>query len=209
MAINTAENFNANEMCCDCHRMDKKIKKICKDYCKGGKDGITPHIGENGNWWIGDADTGIHAQGEPGDTANIKALQMQMEGYAGAGIDVLRYDKIIFDNMDGAVYFAELSAFVVTKPGVYKIDWQVSYNAYGITLENGLIINLYVHNVNYAQTMANFSGAAYGQMCGSAVFNIEDFGELPLTFHLRCETEENVKYSDVPVQSNIVVTKLN
>lgn len=24
-----------------------------------GKDGITPHIGENGNWWIGDVDTGV------------------------------------------------------------------------------------------------------------------------------------------------------
>lgn len=26
-----------------------------------GKDGITPHIGENGNWWIGEVDTGIPA----------------------------------------------------------------------------------------------------------------------------------------------------
>lgn len=28
-----------------------------------GKDGITPHIGENGNWFIGDEDTGVKAQG--------------------------------------------------------------------------------------------------------------------------------------------------
>ncbi len=26
-----------------------------------GQDGLTPHIGENGNWWIGDIDTGIFA----------------------------------------------------------------------------------------------------------------------------------------------------
>ena len=26
-----------------------------------GKDGLTPFIGENGNWWIGDADTGVKA----------------------------------------------------------------------------------------------------------------------------------------------------
>ena len=31
-----------------------------------GKDGITPHIGENGNWWVGDQDTGVHAQGDSG-----------------------------------------------------------------------------------------------------------------------------------------------
>ncbi|MCL1945349.1 MAG: hypothetical protein FWF56_06075 [Firmicutes bacterium] len=28
-----------------------------------GKDGTTPHIGDNGNWWIGDYDTGVVAQG--------------------------------------------------------------------------------------------------------------------------------------------------
>lgn len=32
-----------------------------------GKDGLTPHIGENGNWWIGDTDTGISAKGVKGD----------------------------------------------------------------------------------------------------------------------------------------------
>lgn len=28
---------------------------------KDGADGLTPHIGENGNWWIGNKDTGIQA----------------------------------------------------------------------------------------------------------------------------------------------------
>lgn len=31
-----------------------------------GDDGVTPHIGANGNWWIGETDTGTKAQGEPG-----------------------------------------------------------------------------------------------------------------------------------------------
>lgn len=31
-----------------------------------GKDGLTPHIGENGNWWIGEEDTGVKAQGADG-----------------------------------------------------------------------------------------------------------------------------------------------
>lgn len=31
-----------------------------------GKDGLTPYIGLNGNWWIGDTDTGVQAQGEAG-----------------------------------------------------------------------------------------------------------------------------------------------
>ena len=28
-----------------------------------GEDGLTPYIGENGNWWIGNADTGVSASG--------------------------------------------------------------------------------------------------------------------------------------------------
>ena len=31
-----------------------------------GKDGLTPHIGANGNWWIGDYDTGKPSRGEQG-----------------------------------------------------------------------------------------------------------------------------------------------
>lgn len=32
-----------------------------------GDPGITPHIGANGNWWIGTTDTGVKAQGEDGN----------------------------------------------------------------------------------------------------------------------------------------------
>ena len=32
-----------------------------------GEDGITPHIGENGNWYLGDIDTGVRAAGTDGD----------------------------------------------------------------------------------------------------------------------------------------------
>ena len=31
-----------------------------------GEDGHTPHIGDNGNWWIGDTDTEIRAEGKDG-----------------------------------------------------------------------------------------------------------------------------------------------
>ncbi len=32
-----------------------------------GKDGLTPHIGANGNWWIGETDLGVKAEGEDGE----------------------------------------------------------------------------------------------------------------------------------------------
>ena len=31
-----------------------------------GEDGLTPYIGENGNWWVGDADTGKPSRGTDG-----------------------------------------------------------------------------------------------------------------------------------------------
>lgn len=39
-----------------------------------GEDGVTPHIGENGNWWIGETDTGIAATGEDG-----RAVEMSVQ----------------------------------------------------------------------------------------------------------------------------------
>lgn len=37
---------------------------------KDGQNGLTPFIGENGNWWIGDKDTGVHAQGNKGENGS-------------------------------------------------------------------------------------------------------------------------------------------
>lgn len=35
-----------------------------------GENGITPHIGENNNWFIGDIDTNVNATGPKGDTGH-------------------------------------------------------------------------------------------------------------------------------------------
>lgn len=47
-----------------------------------GKDGITPHIGENGNWFIGDKDTGVSASGGTfgGGTADIPEYDLTSLG---------------------------------------------------------------------------------------------------------------------------------
>lgn len=42
--------------------------KATGDTGAAGEDGLTPRIGENGNWWIGDTDTGVLAKGKKGDT---------------------------------------------------------------------------------------------------------------------------------------------
>jgi hypothetical protein len=39
---------------------------------KDGVDGLTPFIGDNGNWWIGNEDTGVQAEGKDGDELNLQ-----------------------------------------------------------------------------------------------------------------------------------------
>ena len=51
--------------------MEKKGTKGDK-----GADGLTPFIGENGNWWIGEKDTGVKAAADaavPAGSENISA----------------------------------------------------------------------------------------------------------------------------------------
>ena len=47
-------------------------------------NGITPHIGADGNWWIGDADTGVRAQGPQGP-----AYELTDDDRNGIAADVL------------------------------------------------------------------------------------------------------------------------
>ncbi len=44
-----------------------------------GEAGLTPFIGDNGNWWIGTTDTGVKAQGETGATGATGAQGPQGE----------------------------------------------------------------------------------------------------------------------------------
>lgn len=43
-----------------------------------GENGITPHIGENGNWYLGDTDTGKPSRGEKGDSGDAGDFIIKM-----------------------------------------------------------------------------------------------------------------------------------
>ncbi|MDD5293119.1 MAG: hypothetical protein PHW40_02250, partial [Candidatus Izemoplasmatales bacterium] len=59
-----------------------------------GKDGTTPHIGENGNWFIGEVDTGVQAQGPDGELSGIKLNGTLVEDDDGVVDIVLVADNI-------------------------------------------------------------------------------------------------------------------
>lgn len=57
-------------------KLDEYIQKIGGSGGSGvpgtpGKDGITPTIGDNGNWYLGDTDTGKPSRGDTGDVGPV------------------------------------------------------------------------------------------------------------------------------------------
>ena len=61
------------ECCPVCPASQDEPLELCANVslCKDGKDGITPYIGDNGNWFIGSTDTGVPAKGKDGLTPHI------------------------------------------------------------------------------------------------------------------------------------------
>lgn len=94
-----------------------------------GKDGTTPHIGANGNWFIGDTDTGVAAGGVGGGEYEIPTFNLAALGLPSIAPDG-EYVMAEFDTTElmgaldkGAVKFvaqfnmgAEVSATLVLNP---------------------------------------------------------------------------------------------
>lgn len=81
-----------------------------------GADGLTPYIGDNGNWWIGDTDTGVLADWEK---ANNVPLTPVSSG--------LQYKTMTFDGRSG--YF-------VTGWDIDEFDDDYFYAKYGDDFDN-------------------------------------------------------------------------
>ena len=67
-----------------------------------GTDGLTPHIGSNGNWWIGSTDTGIKATGSDGkDGQNGVDGQDGKDGVGIANIEINENGELVVTLTDG------------------------------------------------------------------------------------------------------------
>ena len=103
---------------------------MAMEYGTPGKDGITPHIGENLNWFVGEVDTGIRAVGEDGYTP-VKGVdyfdgEPGKDGYTPQkGIDY-------FDGKDGNDYVLteadkqEIAGMVEVPEGGTVTDEQIA-----------------------------------------------------------------------------------
>lgn len=74
-----------------------------------GKDGVTPAVGYNGNWFIGDKDTGQKAQGPTGSMANTVKLTNDTDlNYTVDNGLYMKTDGKVIHGPDGAQVFTVL-----------------------------------------------------------------------------------------------------
>lgn len=48
-----------------------------------GQDGVTPHIGPNGNWWVGNTDTGFPSRGPRGFSGKAPTISFRYDEESG------------------------------------------------------------------------------------------------------------------------------
>lgn len=165
-----------------------------------GIPGNTPHIGENGNWWIGDTDTGITAQGPQGlpggewggiggDIANQADL-MALIGSGGdlpwvsgrllnrsmaANVWVTGFD-VNTDTVRGDETMIDGIYFVANEPGIYFISFSPSSSNIGNTQRQAGCIDS--SGVSWTN-ISNYTSGGFPSHFG--VVEMEAEGRLALT----------------------------
>lgn len=95
-----------------------------------GQDGLTPTIGDNGNWYLGDTDTGKPSRGEVGPTPDLSDYVKNTDYANGTtGGTVKSANQFFVTSSNGYVYSGELSK------EAYKSIGNASFISKG-TLEN-------------------------------------------------------------------------
>ena len=130
-----------------------------------GENGVTPHIGENGNWFIGDTDTGVKAAGTNGTNGtngvNGAAGEKGEKGDEGRGIDRIEvdyeYDNDGNETMVYRVYYKGENEPEIIRVAMPKKVTYISYagsEVFGVCGENDEkpVLKLYVtYEVGYGE----------------------------------------------------------
>ena len=133
-----------------------------------GADGIVPNIGENGNWWIGDTDTGVSAKGEKGDKGSTgpDGANSYVNGKDGKDAEPFRFRVNKMNNtfelsIDGGVTWQPCGT-VSNDPTASEI---LSYPVDNITILSGYIN----HEGNYVLPTSS-TGDRHGAIIDLSVF---------------------------------------
>ena len=84
------------------------------DSLKGadGKDAETPHVGQNGNWWLGDRDLGISASGYPAGVTSVATFGIVPDTEEDLADKI---QAVIDENPNTTLFFPD-GVYLVSKP---------------------------------------------------------------------------------------------
>lgn len=109
---------------------DGKDGRDGKDGTNGrdGKDGISPHIGVNGNWWVGETDTGVKASGSSGGgalgyAAAVDDITVDTEGLTELELSLdltACYEARIFVYVPATSLGSNYTYYLITGDGAYQ-----------------------------------------------------------------------------------------
>ena len=101
-----------------------------------GKDGVTPVIGDNGNWWIDGVDTGISATGEAGKSAYEIAVE---NGFTGTYEEWLKH--LVENLVPPTPYIGENGDWYIDGKDteIKAVDGETGESAYDIAVRNGFV----------------------------------------------------------------------
>ena len=118
-----------------------------------GKDGITPHIGENGNWYLGDTDTGKPSRGEKGDSGGAGDFIIKMTLASGDnGSYTLASCDATIEQIDAAVA-AEKRVVVIASADGISFELPMLQGAQGVlyafgTFMSGQMMTSFVQKID-------------------------------------------------------------
>ena len=203
-----------------------------------GQDGQSPYIGSNGNWWIGETDTGIKAQGQQGpagqdgatgQTAWSNTILPSDNGYVTVNKgSALVGETIVFTIVPNNHYY--VSSFLVN--GMECVD-DVSNNSYEtLMVANGFVIraifSLDYSSLEYSPSWS-YNASAHWHECITPGFEYIKSGEENHSFEVSrveepcvythttytCKTcgyqyiEEESHVAIAPIKENIVPATCN
>ena len=134
----------------------------------GGENGVTPHIGENGNWYIGDTDTGKPSRGAKGDKGEDgkSAYQYAQDGgYAGTETEFS--EKLAQEQLTGTtnnltptqVYDAVSAGIPVKVQYTDRTYGLLSFTAFNIAESLSMIVSQTIVYANNVYILAELSGS--------------------------------------------------
>lgn len=115
-----------------------------------GEDGVTPHIGDDGHWYLGDFDTGVSARGPKGEDgrafsiAKVYPSTISMDGdHDNTDVDVGQFvmiDTNDVEDPDNAKLYVKTDTgftYVTDLSGATGIQGPPGKSAYDIAVDNG------------------------------------------------------------------------